>query len=237
MDIYSVNIRDGLDGETFNKVLHYLNREQRDKIAKFTLPKDGLRSLIGIILAKKVISYRLHCKLQDVIFTKNEYGKPLLKDVENLHFNISHSEDWVVCAVDVDEIGADIEKIRHIDVVDISKRFFSSDEHQAIAACADRRRLDLFYELWTLKESYIKSRGTGLSTPLNTFSITIHNSNDVRIQTHETQQRRYSFKLYDTDSEYKLAVCSTGHPHQFPDDAIMIDLEYLCKTFLQAYQS
>ncbi|WP_257149478.1 4'-phosphopantetheinyl transferase family protein [Bacillus cereus] len=30
---------------------------------------------------------------------------------------------------------------------------------------------DYFYDLWTLKESYIKAIGTGLSTPFNSFTI------------------------------------------------------------------
>ena len=32
-------------------------------------------------------------------------------------------------------------------------------------------KINYFYDLWTLKESYIKTIGKGLYTPLNSFSI------------------------------------------------------------------
>jgi 4'-phosphopantetheinyl transferase len=56
---------------------------------------------------------------------KNQYGKPYLKEYPNFNFNISHSGEYVLCAVDDKSIGIDVEEEgKHIDYEEIAKNFF-----------------------------------------------------------------------------------------------------------------
>lgn len=67
------------------------------------------------------------------------------------------------------------EKIIPIDLR-IGKRFFINKEYEYIMNKNLISRLEYFYEIWTLKESYIKAVGMGLSISLNSFNICINDN-------------------------------------------------------------
>lgn len=96
---------------------------------------------------------------------KGKYGKPFLAEHLEIHYNLSHGDGIAACIVGEKECGIDCERVRtyHANVV---KRVFS-DTEKAFIESADESEKDLiFFRLWTLKESYIKAIGTGLSYPL-----------------------------------------------------------------------
>nr|WP_234447709.1 4'-phosphopantetheinyl transferase superfamily protein [Viridibacillus soli] len=91
---------------------------------------------------------------EEIEFQNNFYGKPYLQGFYKLEFNISHSGEWVVCAIDKFSIGVDIEMIKPIEF-DIAKCFFTEEEYDDLLTVDSLKRLDYFYDLWTIKESYV----------------------------------------------------------------------------------
>jgi phosphopantetheinyl transferase len=55
--------------------------------------------------------------------------------------------------------------------LDIADHYFSAVESAALTALEPSWRHLRFFEYWTLKESYIKARGMGLSIPLDKFTF------------------------------------------------------------------
>lgn len=95
-----------------------------------------------------------------------EKGKPYFEDIP-LFFSISHSGEYVLCAVSSREVGADIQKIQPADVMKLAKRFFSEPECRALERCeSDGEREGLFFGLWTRKEAYGKLTGEGIAAVL-----------------------------------------------------------------------
>ncbi len=117
-----------------------------------------------------------------------------------LEFNLSHSGDWLLIAVasDFDSasealatqtqvtdsqphdedasrtllLGVDIERARaNTDIYPILKRYFSSIETEALLALEDKVQRQRFFDLWALKESYIKATGLGLAQSLESFAF------------------------------------------------------------------
>lgn len=80
-------------------------------------------------------------------------GKPYLDGVP-FCFNLSHSGDYVVCALSDAPVGVDIEKIVPISLK-VMRRFFSP----SILSPIEQMRL------WTRYESYGKMTGTGIPYP------------------------------------------------------------------------
>lgn len=129
----------------------------------------------------------------------NEYGKPFLKKNCGWHFNISHCRKLAACAVAQSPIGVDVEKIRQFPEL-VLKRCFTDRETDFIKNSSEP---DLaFFRLWTLKESYIKAIGRGLSYPLRDAEFIIEN-NHITANT----EGDYSFAQIIFDKEFVCSVC------------------------------
>jgi phosphopantetheine--protein transferase-like protein len=63
-----------------------------------------------------------------------------------------------------------VEEIKPIDLK-IARRFFTKREHAHLLEWPEALRTERFFELWTMKESYIKLKGAGLSLPLSSFDV------------------------------------------------------------------
>lgn len=95
------------------------------------------------------------------------YGKPFLRD-GGAFFNLSHSGNFVFCAVSDAPVGCDVEEIKSVDL-SLAKRWFTAEEYAAVFGAEDPT--EAFFRQWTLKESYLKAIGTGLLLPLDGFTV------------------------------------------------------------------
>ena len=188
--------------------------ERREKVRRFRFPKDRRLSLGAELLLRKALQ-ELGITRRELSYTYGENGKPFLSGLPGLHFNLSHSGERVMCAVSGGEAGCDIEQIRDVDLK-IARRYFFYGEYERIAAAAtEEERTDLFFRYWTLKESFIKATGLGLSLPLDAFQIVLPprgvESEIAVVQ--NVDRRAYRFQEFHFDSAYRCAVCWTdGFP-------------------------
>ena len=79
---------------------------------------------------------------------KGEHGKPYLKERKDVFFNLSHSGDYVLCAVSDKEVGADIQKRHDRDVTGILRKILNP-----------REQPDDFFLLFSAKEAFAKCMG------------------------------------------------------------------------------
>lgn len=204
IEIYAVNCKKGLNKIQFEELSSAVGKDKQARIKCYRKHEDALRTLLADILVRVVVSGKLNLPPCDVGFSYNNYGKPYLKDYEGLHFNTTHSEDWVACAIDNRQLGIDIELVKTLDL-GIAESFFSTEENNMLKSKANTEKLEYFYDLWTLKESYIKALGKGLTIPLDSFTALKHKGCITLKSTFDSNT--YYFKQYDIDSSYKLSVC------------------------------
>lgn len=231
MKIYATKILD-INKEIIDELCLFVSTEKKSKIERFTLKKDKIRALIGELLIKTIITETFGITSKNIIFNKNEFCKPYLKNYESFNFNISHSGEYVVCAIDDKPIGIDIEQIKHIEYKDIAERFFSTSELEYIIKADLCNKLKKFYEIWTLKESYIKCCGMGLSMPLNTFSIDLSGGETIRVVDNSNYEN-HLLKLIDIDLNYKMAICSTNE--SIPNSIVIIEQNKLINSYLKFF--
>jgi 4'-phosphopantetheinyl transferase len=120
-------------------------------------------------------------------FKQGGDGKPEIAgpaSVGKLRFNLSHTTGMVVCGVTLDrDIGVDVEDSqRRVRTCELANRFFSAREVESLHALPESQRRGAFFRYWTLKESYLKARGIGLSIPLNQFSFQLEESSPIGIR-------------------------------------------------------
>ena len=99
-------------------------------------------------------------------YTVGLNGKPDYS-ASGMHFSISHSGCYAVCAVSDKTVGVDIERPRH-GSLKLAERFFAADELDHLKSCGSPD--DEFCRIWTMKESFIKAYGLNLSE-LGGFSV------------------------------------------------------------------
>ncbi len=92
------------------------------------------------------------------------HGKPYIEGRPNLHFNISHSGNYVVCAIAPDSVGIDIQLHKDIDFEKVRKKAFRPEEIQEMEKSQDPK--SYFFNRWTLKEAWLKWKGIGISRDL-----------------------------------------------------------------------
>lgn len=203
-EIITLQIPQTVEQQDYNFLSSCISISRHKQLSRFIHKKDAYRSLFAESLVRKVIISNLDIQNRDIHFGRNMYGKPYLLGQSNFHFNISHSGYWVVMIWGKDAVGIDIERVKDVDI-GVAERFFSNEEYMDIMSKPESERQEYFCELWTLKESYIKALGTGLSTPLDTFSI--RGLDEDRI-TLSPDRISYRFKQYKVDPKYKLSACS-----------------------------
>jgi 4'-phosphopantetheinyl transferase len=185
--------------------LGYISEEKRTRLHRFRHREDLLRGLWADLLLRSRIIEDLHMANADIRFELNAYGKPRLSGVNNYHFNISHAGEWVVCLMDSEPVGVDVELVKTMDMA-VARSFFTEEEYRYIREAAQSRdQMQRFYHIWTAKESYIKAVGKGLSLPLQEFSVlTAEGVEGVKRLGGETWQ----LQSYDLNSEaYSLTAC------------------------------
>ncbi|MFA5752806.1 MAG: 4'-phosphopantetheinyl transferase superfamily protein [Bacteroidales bacterium] len=94
------------------------------------------------------------------VFAYGPHSKPFLSNYPGTHFNISHCDGAVVCALSSDPVGIDIEKVAGYD--DDMARYICNPIEYAWVTKIPGREAQRFTEMWTRKESYVKSLGTGI---------------------------------------------------------------------------
>jgi len=98
-------------------------------------------------------------------FEYGEHGKPSLKGMPDVHFNISHCKEAVVVAVGNEPVGVDVE-CRGRYKESLAAHVLNEEELQHVLECKNK---DLaFTELWTIKEAILKYTGEGITTDMKT---------------------------------------------------------------------
>jgi len=130
--------------------------------AGLSLLRRGLEGLYGISISQEELPGRL---------SRGEHGKPYLPDLPGVHFNISHCLGTAVCAFAPAPVGADVELPRPF-YPRLPQRVLAPEELALWERCAGEEvRRELFFRLWTLKESFLKCSGDGISRPLRAVSF------------------------------------------------------------------
>ncbi len=141
------------------KLLERISPSRREKIIK--MRKEVPR--LAAIGAEVCLSCALNLPLP-LSLNVAENGKPYLEGERQ--FNISHSGDFVICAVGIKNVGIDIERISRMKEA-VFKRIASPLEKAAAEKLSKCRRSEYYCSVWTKKESLLKLTGEGIRKELS----------------------------------------------------------------------
>jgi 4'-phosphopantetheinyl transferase len=135
---------------------------------RYILVHYGLRIILGLYL---------NFEPEEIIFGNKTHGKPFIAspDANGLNFNLSYSQNLALIAINQGpSIGVDLEFCKVIpDIDQIADRYFSLEEKNQYFHLTTKDRISAFYRGWTRKEALVKAIGSGLSFPLDSFSVSV----------------------------------------------------------------
>lgn len=217
--VYSININQKVETDLVAFFYNYISYESRNRLERFIFYEDKLRSLYGEIMIRYLIGQLFGIENRSLRFFKNDYGKPYIAGYP-IYYNISHAGRWVVCAINSQEVGIDVEEIKEVNY-GIAERFFNPNEYMELMKKeVESSRIDYFYRIWTLKECYIKWTGMGLSRGLKSFQHYYDGEKLYFID--ENRRIEPFFKEYFIDEGYKLSVCS--EENEFENEVRRLDI-------------
>ena len=156
--------------EMVEAALRRLSPLRREKTLRYRYHKGrALSAGAGLLLDYMLREHGL--SERDMEFAEGEHGKPSLKGYPDLHFNLSHSDTLVACALGTCPVGIDVQHI--VTLRDgLVKYTMNSEEIATLNAMETIDDKQLFFtQLWTLKESYVKATGRGLTHEFPAFKI------------------------------------------------------------------
>jgi len=202
---YTVNV----DEQDFfyceQELLLYLSKERRRKIQQYLQEKTKKQSIFAELLLRYVLKKHYQLSAEQIQFTYSKYGKPHLAKNSNIHFSLSHSGSWVVCAVGNMPIGVDIEEIKHRSIL-LDPGIYSPGEIRRLEKLPQQERIDKGIWIWTLKESYIKNIGAGLHFPLRSIQF-IKQDSIIRLCLDQRLKFGYQFQSLKFAGNYYLTSC------------------------------
>jgi 4'-phosphopantetheinyl transferase len=186
--IYFVRLDGGFSTADYDAglALGWLSADEVAKVGCYKSVSARHNALQVRIVLRAVLSLHSERKPHEWRFRYGDKGKPALSDdllaQTGLHFNISHSGEWLMIGVvtggqafkaDSDvSFGVDIERERgSTDIVPILNHYFTQAETDALLQLPPSLQRQRFFDLWAVKESYIKARGLGLALSLKSFAV------------------------------------------------------------------
>jgi 4'-phosphopantetheinyl transferase len=213
-----VSLEVPLDGAKENYA-QFLSSDEIRRADDFRRPSDRISFLTSRALIRKSLSRHLHVEPKGWRFKKDSHGRPYVifpSEGRKLKFSVSHTDAMVACAITFDrDVGIDVERMRDFPK-DVLANCFSATEVEAILRTAQGERSKRSFELWTLKEAYLKARGVGLSMPLDQFSFRFDSHKTPSLEIGELLDHRavdWKFRLLCIPPTHIAACCVFSPAH------------------------
>jgi 4'-phosphopantetheinyl transferase len=152
------------DPDHLAALLELFPEPMKKRLASFRRWEDAHLSLVGKLLLLQALRNLsiTGLALNDLVYNKHQ--RPHFES--KVDFNISHSGNYVVCAVSpYSRVGIDLEQCNTKVPVDDLLRYFAPAERMMVQSSDDP--VTSFYRLWTRKEAALKAYGTGITNALN----------------------------------------------------------------------
>lgn len=179
--IYLVRLPDE-DTDPDSLLFPLLPSDRLDKMKRYRRACDRLLCYTAGLVAVRAAVQLTGGNIFDTVLVSDNLKPPFAQSCgELVRLGISHSGHYAAVIADRFPCGIDVEELtRSSGVMEAAEAFLHPHEREELASEADlSERLMSFYKLWTVKESYLKYLGTGLSRPLDSFCVSCENGSYI----------------------------------------------------------
>jgi 4'-phosphopantetheinyl transferase len=165
------------------------------------------------VLTKSVLADKLGISAHEVNIQLRPNGKPFVHGNKAIYFNLTHSADVIILVVTEEgEIGVDVEQVdskfewMRVDSVLAPIEIAWIQENEQIDPFSVYKR---FFQIWTLKEAYIKCTGHGMSSHLKklNFHVSPEHIQFLDSTNNDQNAEQYHFESYIYDCNFIFSIC------------------------------
>jgi len=192
-----------------------LDRDELVRAGRFRFERDRARFMAGRGVLRRILARYLDTAPRSVRFGYSRTGKPFLLPRCELHFNLSHAADLLVVAVSRNRrLGVDVESLP-LDVTGdpVAELVFSPAERTALHGIHASEHCQLFAQLWTRKEAYIKADGRGMTLRLDHIDVETLPDQVLLFHSasgHWAACRRWTLRTLEVDPLYAACLAAEG---------------------------
>ena len=208
------------DPDRLEQYLALLSEDERKQQRSFHFNKDQRSYLVSHALVRKALSLYADILPQDWFFGSGARGKPRIENpsAASLRFNLTHTSDMCACVVTRNiRCGIDAEyTLRENKLLPIARRMFSDIELETFKNKTGTEFRQHFFYYWTLREAYVKARGTGLGGSSKTFHFKISDHGatpDHKLASIEFKSSKqgdltsqWQFEIFQPDTDHVMSV-------------------------------
>jgi 4'-phosphopantetheinyl transferase len=197
---------------------HLLTPDECERAGRFLFERDSRRFVVTRASLRILLGLYQDTESLNIRFRYGSHGKPELvggSSIPAIHFNVSHSNELALIALALQPIGTDVEYTgKPVEFDQIAQRYFSNREYSALRELTPNLRHAAFFNCWTRKEAFLKAIGTGLSTPLDAFDVTLEPVTEPRIlRLPAAATENWSLYHLEPMPDYVAAVAVQGRNH------------------------
>ncbi len=214
LDIWHINFSDYTDTLTLNT---YLNQEENIKSLKFVKENDKNSYIKSHALLRIILSSYLDINPSLIEFECNEFFKPKLakKYESRFYFNLSHTTTCAYVIVSTSKnCGIDVEDFNENIKIDtkILDMILSQEEEKNFYKASKKK--ELFFTYWTLKEAYLKAKGTGFLDNPRKIDFSKFCKESESYQTFMLKKDRYFTYNFDDKTFLSFVLLDKKEPIQ-----------------------
>lgn len=141
-----------------------LTAVERARQARYRQPADRLRFAAGRALCRTVLARMAGSSVSAIRLAMDAHGRPCIESgADGMWFNLTHSGAVVALVVaPFPQVGIDTEEERPGIAEELAATVCTAREHAALSVLEPAQHQQRFFDLWTLKEAFMKATGRGM---------------------------------------------------------------------------
>lgn len=158
--------------------------------------------LAAHLLLRWALSQIAPVAMSDWRYEAEPFGKPSIAapaEHRGIEFSLTHTRGFVAVVTAPCPVGVDAEWFHRRTDPSLADRLFAQQEVDDLHSREGDDRRMRFFEYWTLKESFVKATGAGLSQPLEQFHFEFPSPDSPTIHFHEASlgnEDAWRFRLH-----------------------------------------
>ncbi|QND50604.1 4'-phosphopantetheinyl transferase superfamily protein (plasmid) [Phyllobacterium sp. 628] len=162
--------------DDWNRIRQTLAVDEQTRADRFHFSKDATAFMAGRYLQRTVLSAYSAIPAPALIIATGTNGKPYLADQaggENITFNLSNTDGLAVFIIsrNCSAVGIDVETRSALLEPQTADLFCSPAELETLSTLQGPERQSLLLAYWTLKESFLKATGHGLTVAPHSLNV------------------------------------------------------------------